>query len=313
MTEVLALSERDVDEALRHGDLRSALAEAFMAITRGSVDVPDRISASTAEGMLLAMPGFVEEVGLATKLVTLFPDNPASGGPSHQGVLLVFDPATGTPMAVMGAERLTQARTSMSAALAADLLARPDSSVLTIVGAGTQGAGHLEAFSPIRDWEEIRIWNRTSVRAERLAAGDDRAVASADLRRALDGADVVALCTHTDRPLFGDDDMPPGAHVSSVGIGRELPHGIVDGARVVVEWRGVAAAEPPAGALDLAELEGGDVVEIGELLAGVAPGRTSEDELTVYKSVGHSAEDCAAGRVAIDSARSLGIGSTIEL
>lgn len=313
MTEMLALSERDVDEALRAGDLRGALEEAFVAISRRAIDVPDRISAATPEGMLLAMPGFVRDVGLATKLVTLFPDNPASGRPSHQGVLLVFDPATGTPLAVMGAERLTQARTSTSAAIAADLLARSDSSVLAIIGAGTQGAGHLEAFSSIRDWDEIRIWNRTRERAEALAAGHHRAIVSADVASALDGSDVVALCTHTDRPLFDLGDVAPGAHVSSVGIGRELPDGLVGGARIVVEWSGVASAAPPAGALDLEGVAGGDVVEIGEILAGTAPGRTSDDELTVYKSVGHSAEDCAAGRVVIDVARSHGIGSTIEL
>ena len=313
MTEVLALSERDVDAALRAGDLGSALEQAFVAISRREVDVPDRISATTPEGMLLAMPGFVRDVGLATKLVTLFPDNPASGRPSHQGMLLVFDPATGTPVAVMGAERLTQVRTATSASLAADLLARPDASVLAIIGAGTQGAGHLEAFSHIREWDEIRVWNRTPTRAELLAADDDRAVVSADIRSALDGADVVALCTHTDRPLFGDGDIAPGAHVSSVGIGRELPSALVDRARIVVEWSGVASAAPPAGALDLEGVSGDDVVEIGQILTGAAPGRTSAEELTVYKSVGHSAEDCAAGRVVIDAARSLGIGSKVEL
>ena len=176
MTEVLFLSDQQVHSLIDFGGMGDALARAFIAISDGRTDVPERISAETGAGMLLARPGYVHDVGLVTKLVSLFPANPQVGLPSHQGLLALFDPDTGSPLAVMGAERLTQARTSEAAALAASLLAREDASVLTIIGAGAQARGHLEAFARIRPWREIRIWNRTASKAATLAAEHDLGV-----------------------------------------------------------------------------------------------------------------------------------------
>ena len=313
MTEVLILSEVDVAAALDGATLRTALERAFVAISQNHISVPDRTVAHTAQGMLLAMPGYVEGSLLVTKLVSLFPDNGLLGLPSHQGVLAVFEPATGTPIALMGAEHLTQGRTSMAAAIAADRLARPDSSELAIIGAGTQAVGHLEAFMPLRPWKSVRIWNRTRERADAIAENVPgvRVVNSVD--EAITAADVVALCTHAESPLFEADSIKPGAHVSSVGIGRELPPELVARSVVAVEWSGVATAPPPVGAVDLSGTRPLRLVELGSLLDDPDQGRRHEGETTIYKSVGHAAEDAAAATAVIAGARRLGLGLTVDL
>ena len=313
MTEVLILSEADVAAALNARALRAALERAFVAISRDHVSVPDRTVAQTAQGMLLAMPGYVEGSLLVTKLVSLFPDNGSHGLPSHQGVLAAFDPATGAPIAVMGAEHLTQVRTAMSAAIAADRLARADSSELAIIGAGAQARGHLDAFLPLRPWTSVRIWNRTKERAVEIAENVAGVCVVSSVEEAIAGADVVALCTHTDSPLFKADSTKTGVHVSSVGIGRELPPELVARSVVAVEWSGVATTPPPAGAADLDGVDPLRLVELGAVLNDPDQGRRHEDETTIYKSVGHAAEDAAAATAVIAGARRLGLGQAFDL
>lgn len=313
MTEVLVLSEAEVEEVLEISLLRTALEATFIAISRSAVDVPDRITVASPEGLLLAMPGYVPAAGIATKLVTLFPSNDGLGIPTHQGIVTLFDPTTGTPVAIMGAERLTQLRTAVSAAIAADLMASPTATVLTIIGAGAQARGHVEAFRSIRPWEEIRFWNRTNARAESLADGIANARASNDIEEALEDADVVAMCTHTEDPLFEIAALKPDSHVSSVGIGRELPDGLVERSLVALELRTFASIPPPAGAVDLRGREPKELVELGELIAGSAEVDRSAHRSTVYKSVGHAAEDCAAARLASDTARERDVGRFVTL
>ena len=311
MPEILILSDAGVETALDQSRLREALEKAFLAITNRDVDVPERIAANTPKGLLIAMPGFVSEVGLATKLVSLFPGNDTIGVPTHQGMLAFFDSDTGTPLAVMGAERLTQARTATGSAIAAGHLARSDARVLTIIGAGAQAEAHLDALGPMRKWSEIRVWNRTQEKAQAIATKHGAKVFES-ATEAIIGADVVALCTHSEQPLFAAEAVEPGTHLSSVGIGRELPWDLVRDARVVVEWRSVVELAYPAGALDLDGVKPNEVTELGEVLAG-AGGRDRSEEITIYKSVGHAAEDCAAARVVYDSAKELGLGQLVEI
>lgn len=313
MTDVLILSEADVANSLDPTTLRAALEHAFVAISTGGTDVPDRTLTRTDRGMLLAMPGYVEGSLLVTKLVSLFPESAALGLPTHQGVLAAFDPATGAPIALMGAEHLTQARTAMSAAIAADRLARIDSAVLTIIGAGAQALGHLDAFMPLRPWESVRIWNRTRERAASIAEGAPGVSVADSISEAIDGADLIAMCTHAEEPLVDAASIRLGAHISSVGIGRELPLGLVARSMVAVEWFGAARIPPPAGALDLHGVDPLRLVELGSLIAEVEPGRQHDEEITVYKSVGHAAEDVAAAEAVIAGARRLGLGQTVDL
>jgi ornithine cyclodeaminase/alanine dehydrogenase-like protein (mu-crystallin family) len=187
--------------------------------------------------------------------------------------------------------------------------------VLAILGAGVQGHSHLEAFALGGDLREIRVASRTPGRAEALAARHPAARAVGSFEEAVAGADVVCCCTDAREPILELGWLAPGTHVSSVGgtFGPELDPAIVRAARVFVEWRGAATNPPPAGSSDLQGLDPDTVVEVGEVLAGTRPGRTSPDELTVYKSTGHAVEDAAAAELVYRRALESGAGVTVSI
>jgi alanine dehydrogenase len=315
MAEVLVLSEADVTGLLDADELLAALADAFRALSAGRASVPPRVAAHAEAGLLGAMPVHLQGVALGAKLVAVFPGNHATGQPSHQGLIAMFDEADGTPLAVMDAARITALRTGAAAAVAAGALARPDAAVLAILGAGVQGHSHLETFPRVRDFREIRVAARTPAHAAALAARHPAARAAASFAEAVRGADVVACCTDAREPIVDAAWLAPGAHVSSVGgtFGPELDAATVRGGRVFVEWRGAATNAPPAGAHELQGLDPDGLTEIGEVLAGTRPGRASADELTVYKSTGHAVEDAAAARLVYDRARRDGIGASVTI
>jgi alanine dehydrogenase len=315
MAEVLVLSEADVDGLLDLGLLLAALADALVSHSAGEASVPPRVAASAEGGILGAMPVHLPGVALGAKLVSVFPGNHQRGRPSHQALIALFDPADGTPLAVMDGTRATAARTGAAAAVAAGALARPDAAVLAILGAGVQGRSHLEAFPLVRNFREIRVASRTPGHADALAEDHPAARAVGSFEEAVAGADVVCCCTDAREPVLEAGWLAPGAHVSSVGgtFGPELDPAIVRSGRVFVEWRGAATTPPPAGAHDLQGLDPTAVTEIGEVLAGTRPGRASRDELTVYKSTGHAVEDAAAAGLVYRRALETGTGTTISI
>ena len=319
MTSIRFLSAAQVRGLLEPIELRSALEAALIAQSQGHADVPPRIAAAAPLGLLAAMPGFLqsgEQGVLATKLVAIFPDN--VDVPSHQGVIVYFDASTGTPMAVMDAEVVTEDRTAMTAAIAADRLASAEASVLTIVGAGAQGRAHLRAFAELRPWAEIRVVSRDQARARALVddgsrLGTDVAIsAPTELDAAVRTADVVTLCTHAGEAVIDADWVTAGAHLSSVGSQAELPRVLVGVGPLVVDHLGAVTTPPPAGAVELQGVDPGSVIELGALLAG-APGRTSRDEITVYKSTGHAVQDLAAAELVHNRAVARAIGTIVEL
>lgn len=215
----------------------------------------------------------------------------------------------------MAGTRITALRTGAAAAVAAGALARPDASVLAILGAGVQGASHLETFPRVRAVSEIRIASRSAEHAAALAARHPAARAVRSFEEAVTGADVVCCCTDAREPVLSAGWLAPGAHVSSVGgtFGPELDAGTIRAGRVFVEWRGAATNAPPAGAHELQGLDPDTVTEIGEVLAGTRPGRGSAGEITVYKSTGHGLEDAAAARLVDRRARAAGAGTVITI
>jgi ornithine cyclodeaminase/alanine dehydrogenase-like protein (mu-crystallin family) len=158
---MLLVGASEVRAVLDTNVLRRALASGYAALSEGRADVPTRIMAHTATGLLGAMPGYVEGIGLAAKLVSVFPGNSEHDLPTHMAVVVLFDETTGMPLALIDGEVITEMRTSASAALACELLAPAEAEVLTIVGAGVQAAGHLTAFRSVRPWTAIRVANRT--------------------------------------------------------------------------------------------------------------------------------------------------------
>jgi alanine dehydrogenase len=313
--DVLVLSRDDVERLLDVPTLVDALAPGFVALSAGETSVPPRVAASAAGGFVAAMPGFLPGAGLEVKLVSVFPGNHAAGMPSHQAVIAVFSDSDGAPLALMDGTHITAVRTAATSALAARVLARPDSSVLAVVGAGVQGAAHLAAVGSVLPFASIRVASRTFSRAVLLAAQDPRAAAMDSFEEAVRGADVVCCCTDSGDPVIARGWLREGAHVSSVGVSREGPEldaVTIAAGRVFVESR-VACAPWPAGAHELAGASPESVVELGEVLSGTRPGRTSSSELTVWKSMGHAVEDAVAARLVLDAAQAAGAGQVVRL
>ncbi len=306
MDELVYLTEADVRGLLKMPELRARLRDAFGTFSDGRADVPARIAARAPGGFMAAMPGYLEGVGLVVKAVSVFPANHGTDVPSHQALVLVFD-ERGTPRAIMDGASVTAIRTAASAAVAADLLARADSTVLTIIGGGVQGHSHLAAFADLRPWSEIRIASRNHSHAEALAAGHPSAAAVPSFEAAVRGADVICLTTDADVPVVDPAWVQLGAHIGSVGNKAELHPGFTAGT-VFVEWKGAATTAPPAGAAELQGMDLARVVELGEVVLGRHPGRRAAEEITVYKSTGHAIEDAAAARLVLDRALAGGTG-----
>jgi alanine dehydrogenase len=315
---MLVLTQADVRELLDLDRLVDALAEAHAELSAGTVSMPPRIAAlvQEREALLGVMPAYLPSAGLACKLVTLFPQN--RDRETHQAAIVVFDPANGTPLALMDGTYITATRTAAGSALATRLLAREDARVLALIGTGVQARTHARAIPRVRPIDEIRVAGRDPARAEQLAeelGPSARAVGSYE--EAIRGADVVAATTHATEPVVRREWLAPGMHVNSVGLnpaGREVDAETVADAKLVVESRASALAAPPAGAPELAGVDPEDVhAELGELVSGARPGRTSADELTLYKSVGVAVQDAAAAALVLSAARERGIGREVDL
>jgi ornithine cyclodeaminase/alanine dehydrogenase-like protein (mu-crystallin family) len=315
---MLVLTQREVRELLDLDRLVDALADAHAELSAGRTSMPPRVAALVPEqeALLGVMPAYLPSAGLACKLVTLFPRN--RDRETHQAAIVVFDPANGTPVALMDGTYVTATRTAAGSALATRLLAREDSRVLALIGTGVQARTHARAIPRVRPIEEIRVAGRDRAKAEALAeelGPSARAVDSYE--EAIRGADVVAATTHATEAVVRREWLGPGTHVNSVGLnpsGREVDEATVADATLVVESRESALALPPAGAPELVGVPPEHVhAELGELVTGARPGRSSPDELTLYKSVGVAVQDAAAAALVLSAARERGIGREVDL
>jgi alanine dehydrogenase len=312
---VIVLSQDDVRELLDLDALVDALASAHAELSAGEASMPPRIAAfARQDGLLGAMPSYLPSTGLACKLVTLFPRN--RDRHTHQALICVFDPDNGSPVALMDGTYITATRTAAGSALATRLLAREDARVLAILGSGVQARTHAEALRRVRRFDETRVASRDSTRAAALA-NELGALAAGSFEEAVRGADVVAATTHATEPIVLREWLSPGAHVNSVGAnpsGRgEVDPAIVRDALVAVESRASTLAPLPAGAPEFQDSAPEEVVELGELVSGARTGRTSEDQITLYKSVGVAVQDAAAASLVLAAARERSIGQEIQL
>jgi alanine dehydrogenase len=303
---VLVLSQDDVRRLLDLDELIDALADAFAEVSSGRTSVPPRVAAFVPErGLLAAMPGYAAGV-LETKLVSVFPGRE----PSHQALIALFDTETGAPPAVIDGTHITATRTAAASALSTRLLARDDSRVLAILGTGVQARSHLEAVTGVLDFEDVRVAGRSRERAEALG------ITVADsFEAAVRDADVVCACTDASSPVLRRTWLASGTHVTSVGASKEGPEldaRTVRAGLLAVESR-VAFQPYPAGAHELQGLDPTAAVELGELVADTRRGRTSAEQVTVYKSMGHAAEDAAAARLVYERALREGAGAEVDL
>ena len=316
MGELLYLSRADVERLLDIDAMLVALTKALVIFSSGITSVPPRTASRVPDlGLLGAMAGYVPGVALEIKLVSVFPGNHARGLPTHQGLIALFNEDDGKPLAVMDGTYITAIRTGGTAAVAANALARRDAKVLAILGAGVQGGSHLETFTRWREFDEIRVASRDNAKASSLAARHANGRVASSFEEAVRGADVVACCTDSREPVIRREWLAPGVHVSSVGgtFGPELDKETLAAAKVFVEWRGAALNAPPAGAHELQGMDADTITEVGEVLAGTRPGRTSERDITVYKSTGHAVEDAATARLVYDRALAEGAGVNLPL
>ena len=225
-----------------------------------------------------------------------FPKNAGTELPTHQAVIVAFDPRTGEPVALMDGTYITAARTAAGSALSTKLLAREDAEVMALLGTGVQARAHARALPRVREVAEIRLAGRDKSKAERVASELAKelgfVVRAADsYADALDGADIACATTHAVEPVVRREWLSPGTHVTSVGYnpeGREVDDATVADALVIVESRDAALAPMPAGSNDLNQAIRDGVIaaeyvhaEIGELVSGVRPGRTDDEQITL--------------------------------
>jgi alanine dehydrogenase len=328
---MLVLSREEVRELLDLDALIDALADAMADLSAGRASVPDRIAALVPErdALLAAMPGYVPSLGaLVSKLVSLFPRNAGSAIPTHQAVIAVFDPQTGSPVALLDGTEITAVRTGACSALSVRLLARENASVLAVIGTGVQARSHARAVVRVRPIAQVLIAGRDWRKADALATdlAQDLGVpvrAVESYREALENADVVCATTHALEPVVRRDWLAAGTHVTSVGYnpaGRELDDQTVVDALVCVESRRAALAPVPAGSNDLTQpIRDGLITpehvhaELGELVSGTKPGRASAEQITLYKSVGVAVQDAAAAAIVLAQARERGAGRELAL
>jgi alanine dehydrogenase len=314
--DILVLNRADVERLLDLPALLDALADGFRALSAGEVAAPGRNELpGPGEAFLLGMPGRVRDGLMAVKVVTVYESNVERGLPSHLATIGLYDNDTGACRAFMDGTYITAIRTSAAAAVGCDLLARPDARALAIVGAGVQGAHHLRTFPLVRGFEEIRVASQRLEEAERVAAADPRARATATIEEAVRGADVVALATHAGQPVIRPEWIAAGTHVSSIGYrppDGELPRALAAEGRLFVETR-EAFAPTPVGCAELQGLDAASATELGEVLLGRADGRRDASDITVYKAMGHAVEDIAAAELVYAAAVREHAGTRVAL
>lgn len=289
------------DEAAVHAVLR--MEELIPAVERALIDFSHGRVAQAVRQMLPvephgghfgAMPA-AGEAGMGVKLVTFYPGNAGRGLPTHLALIVLFNPETGAPAAVMDGRLITEMRTAAASAVATRAMAAPDASVLAILGTGLQARIHAETLPMVRPFREIRIWGRNHDRAMALAA-ELGAVAMPDAAAAVRGADVVVTATSAMEPILSGEWLAPHAHVNAIGWrgpqGRELDEAAMRGAFVVADSREAVLRESGDVLLAGAPVD----AELGEILAGTK--RVPPGSRTVFESVGIAAEDVAAAALA---------------
>lgn len=303
----LVLSEHDVAALLPMARCIEVMEEALAALARGEVHNPLRqaIRAPGAPGLLGLMPAWRGGATpyYALKEVCVFPENPKRGLDTHVGAVILHSGETGEPLAFLNASAITAIRTAAVSAVATKLLAREDAHVLAVVGKGVQAKAHLEAIPLVRDIRDVRVCGRGE-----------------SVEETVRGADIIVTATSSREPVLRREWVAPGAHVNAVGssiaAARELESSLVAAASLFVDRRESTVNESGDYLFALREgaISGPEHIraELGELLTGTASGRTSPDEITLFKSLGLAIEDLAAAAFVYGEARREGRGTWVE-
>ncbi|MCA1584815.1 MAG: ornithine cyclodeaminase family protein [Acidobacteria bacterium] len=322
------LTEQHVKSLLPMADLIAAMESALARFSAGEVLQPVRtvLSVGPTHAFFGLMPAYIENPGrLGAKLVTVFNDNAQRGLPSHLATILLLDPDTGALLAVMDGRYITEARTAAVSAVSARYLAKRDAATLAIIGTGVQARSHLEAYAEVRALEHVRVWSPQARSRERFVAEMTghlpvSVVAATTAEEAVRDADLVVLATSSPTPVLADRWVGAGAHVVSVGAcrpdQREMDPPLVARSRLYVDSRAAALVESgdvvcgiAEGRFDHNHVRG----ELGEVVLGRVPGRSSDEERTIFKSLGMAVEDVIAADLVFRKAVETGAGTELTL
>ena len=295
--------EEDVRARLRMPDLIEAMERALVEFSAGRVQQPVRtvLRFGAERSVFGLMPSYVPSLpALGAKLVTVCAGNAERGLGTHQALIVMLDPVTGVPEAILDGRYITEVRTAAVSALSARMLARPDARVLGILGSGVQARSHLEALALVRDFQEVRAWSPNADRLRQFAAETGaRAMESAEA--VVRGADVVVTVTASPTPVVQNEWVAEGTHVIAVGSclpsRRELDPALVAHARLIVDSREAALKE--AGDVVMGIAEGRWTPEHIEAELGELPVRRDDREITVFKSLGLAVEDLFAAHLVL--------------
>lgn len=315
------LSATDIQTALPMRAASAAMKTGFAALSTGQATVPLRAALSVPEheAVSLFMPAYLPGTGLALKIVSVFPHNAQQGRPIIYGLVIALDPATGEPLALLDGAFLTAWRTGAGSGAATELLARADATIGAVLGCGAQARTQAIAIDTARSLAEIRIYAPRPERVQAFITNVQpevkaKLVATSSSAEAVREADVICAATTSTQPVFDGHLLKPGAHVNGVGSYtlrmQEVDAVTVRRARLFVDSRTSALAE--AGDLVSAQTGPDDWIELGEVVAGLKPGRQSPAEITFFKSVGVAVQDVAAASAVLAEAQRLGLGQPVE-
>ena len=318
---VLILSEHDVRELLDMESCVAAMEDVLSRLARDELTNPLRSMMRTQGPALMGlMPAYRggEEPLFALKEIVVAPENSSRGLDPHQGAVLLHDGVTGVLVAILNASPITEIRTAAVSAAATKALARDGARTVAVLGSGVQGRSHVDAMQTVLDDPIIRIWSRNSAHAEALALETHSLVATS-IEEALDGADVVCTATAAREPIVELGWLAPGTHLNAAGASirtsRELSSETVAAATLFVDRRESTLNESGDYLFAVEEQGIGPdhiVAELGEVLTGIHPGRRTDDELTVFKSLGIAVEDLAAAELCVARARERGVGVEVD-
>jgi alanine dehydrogenase len=330
---MLILNAAQVKQALPMAQAIEAMKSAYAAISNGDAHVPLRshLEISEHRGINLYMPAHLKPTGggetLVVKIVAVYPDNPAANLPIIHASVLISEAATGKPVALLEGGSLTAIRTGAGAGAATDLLARPDSHTVAVIGAGVQARTQLESVCTVRPIERVKIYCPTPAKIEALIAElagwgpiPRDLIATSNPADAIKDADIICTATTSSTPVFADADVMDGTHINAIGAFTpdmaEIPPETVGRSRVYIDSREASLAEAgdliqaeQAGAIAPDHIQG----EIGEIILGRLASRQTIAEITLFKSVGVAVQDAAAAQLALENASRQGLGQQVQL
>ena len=325
---MLVLSEEQVRSLIDIEELITALGQAHIQYSTGKAVMPVRlvVPLPQIQGRITSMPGYLtQDKALGMKVVTYFQNNPKQDLPAILATIMLFSAETGQLMAVMDGSFITAVRTACASAMATKALANPHTPLLGILGAGVQARAHIQALSRVKKLQRIKIYSPLGMSAQRVRQeleseiGVDIEVA-ASAEETVSDCDLVVAATTAREPILESEWLKPGAHINAVGSHRpdyrEIDGATLARSKIVVDSREAIMAECGDILLaikDNAITEASIYAEIGEVLAGTKPGRTSASELTLYKSVGIAVQDVATAQLVYRKAVELKVGTNVDI